>query len=315
MVSKQQHSLPTSNVFSVLPDNNVMRVFQLDALAIQDSLGETLRTSFFQIFQTGPLAQLRFAYQEELTLFVDGLLYYLSMWRSGQSVGDRLQNLVVRDEVRARAFGLQSSVSLVPSLAPHRRLLLIHAVLSLLVPYVARKFQRKVLDEGWSREDPRSTKYRVAKIFKYVCVSWALLSLANTLHFLSTGQYRSLLERLLSLKMVYGSQKMIRLTNIMYFNQHMWISTWTSLLTVLNVGRYFRRLVRSVKFFASPRAVLTDSENVCSVCHETPVISQRSNCGHVYCYYCIKSRLLDSQSSGSFRCFRCGQSVHTCGPA
>lgn len=312
---KQQQALPSSSAFSRLPDNHVLRVFQFDALVTQQEVVDILRSSLFHIFDIGSLQSWRFAHQEELVLILDLVLYRYSTWRLGQSVGDRLQNLVMRDEQRAVELGLQSSTSLVPTLAPTRRLLLVHALLTILVPYAVRKFQRKTLDEGWEREDSSDWRCRAARSFRYLFVAWSALSLLNTMHFLATGQYRTLVERLLSLKMVYGSQKMMRFTNLLYLNQHVMWTTWASLLSVLNVGRYVSRFVHSVQSIASPAGSLTGNENVCCACRETPTISQRSNCGHLYCYYCIKSRLLDSQAAGSFRCLRCGQSVHDCSPA
>lgn len=315
-VSKQQALLPSSNAFSIFPKDHVLRVFQLDALASQHELGEVLHTALFSIFDIPPLQSFRFAYQEELVLLLDAVLYRLSVWRMGQSIGDRLQNLVLRDEERAKALGLQNTKSLLPSLAPSRRLLFVHAVMTILMPYVTRKLQRKVLEEGWEREPPTSTRHRLAKAFRYAVITWSVLSLVNTFNFLMTGQYRTLTERLLSLRLVYGSQRMMRFTNLLLMNQHVWWRTWMSLLSVLSVGRYLSRLMQSVRSVTSSAAAVGSSnENLCCACHELPTVCQRSNCGHRYCYYCIKSRLLDSQASGSFRCMKCGQAVHSCSPA
>ncbi|KAK7194500.1 glycosome import protein [Novymonas esmeraldas] len=314
-VSKQQALLPSSSAFSIFPKDHVLRVFQLDGLASQQELAEIVRVSLFHVFDIPPLQHFRFAYQEEMVLALEVLLYRLSVWRMGQSIGDRLQNLVLRDEERARLLGLQNTKCILPSLAPSRRLLLVHAVMTLVVPYVTRKVQRTMLEEGWEREPATTTRHRVAKALRYTIITWSVLSLVNTFHFLMTGQYRSLVERLLSLRLVYGSQRMMRFTNLLYMNQHVQWRTWMSLFSVLSVGRYFRRLMSSLGSVASSSASLSTNENLCSACHALPTVCQRSNCGHRYCYYCIKSRLLESASSGSFRCLKCGQAVHSCTPA
>lgn len=312
-VSKQQHALPTSTAFSMLPDNQVLRVFQLDALTSQSEIVDILRASLYQIFDIGPLQWVRFRYQEELLLALNCVLYRFSTWESAQSVGDRLQNLVMRDEERARDLGLSSSSSLVANLAPNRRLLLVHAVLTTLLPYAVRKLQRRSLEEGWEQEDSGSWKHRLSKGVRYALIAHSAIALLNILCFLVTGQYRCLVERLLRLRPVYGSQRMVRFTNLMYLNQHVWWQTWTSLLSLLHIGRYFMRLVRSMQTIGASSGILT--EKVCCACHELPTLCQRSNCGHLYCYYCIKSRLAEDKSTASFRCFRCGQTVHDCGPA
>ncbi|CCW64311.1 unnamed protein product [Phytomonas sp. EM1] len=314
-VTKQQLMLPASEAFSMFPDNTVLRVFQIDALATQEDILDILRSNLFQVLSIPPLNSFRFAYQEELKLGLDAFIYYFSTWKLGQSVGDRMHNLVMRDEECAKAKGLQSSTYLVPSLAPTRRILVAHAVLTLLLPYVTRKIQRTMLSEGWEREEMSTWKYRLAKAFRYTVIGWSLFSIVNTLRFLISGGYRTPIEYLLSLRMVYGSQRMIRFTNLIYLNQHLWWTTWTSLLSVLNFGSYLRRLLHAVQSVTSSASGgLITGDAVCCVCHSTPTVSQRSNCGHLYCYYCIKSRLLDSESSGSFRCYKCGQAVHSCFP-
>ncbi|KAG5502962.1 hypothetical protein JKF63_04735 [Porcisia hertigi] len=314
-VSKQQALLPSSNAFSIFPKDHILRVFQLDALVLQQELVDILRMALFQVFDIPPLQHFRFANQEELVLALDALLYRLTVWRTGQTIGDRLQNLVFRDEERAQQLSLQSTKSILPSLAPSRRLLLVHMIMTLVIPYVTRKVQRKILEEGWEREPATTARHRMAKTFRYAVITWSFLSLVNTFNFLMTGQYRTLVERTLSLRLVYGSQRMMRFTNLLYMNQHVQWRTWMSLFSVLNVRRYFQRLVSNLGSAVSSSVSHSTNENLCSACHELPTVCQRSNCGHRYCYYCIKSRLLDNQSTGSFRCVKCGQAVHSCVPA
>ncbi|EPY42580.1 peroxin-2 [Angomonas deanei] len=209
---------------------------------------------------------------------------------------------------------MTSVTSIHPLLAPKRTLLLVHFVFTIIVPYLLRKLRRKSMEENWEQDESSPTRRRTALVLKYAVIVWACLSLANTLHFLATGKYRSLVERVLSLRPVYGSQQMRRFTNLIYMNQHVWWTTWMSLFSVLKVGRYFRRILSTVRTITTSGSQPTNT-NVCCACREMPTIAQKSNCGHTYCYYCIKSRLLDSQATGSFRCCRCTQAVHSCFPA
>ncbi|EKF31063.1 DNA repair protein, putative [Trypanosoma cruzi marinkellei] len=314
MVIKQQGALPTSQTFTALPENHVLRVFQLGALQTQAELVDILRSSLFDIFDLDALQSYRYAYQDELVFVLDVILYWGSTWRRSQSIGDRLGNIVMRDETKALENGQSSMVRLVPSLAPTRGRLLVHAILTVLVPYLVRKLQRKSMEEDWEGENPGSLRAHLAKTIRLASTAWAALSLLHTLHFLATAQYRTLVERLLSLRLVYGSQSTQRVTNLMYLNQHVMWQTWSSFLAVLNIGRYLSRLTRSLQAFTSPSGTLTLGDNVCCACHSHPTIGQRSNCGHLYCYYCIKSRLLDPRLAGSFRCLRCGTTVHTAFP-
>ncbi|KAH9599555.1 Pex [Trypanosoma melophagium] len=313
-VVKQQGTLPTSNLFTTLPENRVLRVFQLCALQTQEELVDILRSSLFGIFELEGLQTYRYAYQDELIFLLDAILYYGSTWKRAQSIGDRMQNLVLRDEAKALEMGMTSVVRLDSSLAPTRARLILHALLTVCIPYMIRKVQRKSLEEDWERDNPRSLKAKLAKFIRLLSIIWSILSLINTLHFLATAQYRTLVERLLSLRLVYGAQKTQRFSNLMYLNQHVTWKTWSSFLALVNVGRYISRLTRSLQAFTAPSANLVPNDTVCCACHDRPTIGQRSNCGHVYCYYCIKSRLLDAKMAGSFRCLHCGSTVHQAFP-
>ncbi|KEG13199.1 putative DNA repair protein [Trypanosoma grayi] len=313
-VVKQQVALPASNMFTGFPENRVLRVFQIGALQTQEEVMDILRSGLFDIFNMNCLLSYRYAYQDELMFALDAVLYWASTWRRAQSIGDRMQNLVLRDEAKAREAGKTSVVQLVPALMPTRGKLLVHAILSVLVPYLVRKLQRKSLEEDWEREEAGSIKIKLAKALRLVSVAWAALSLLNTLHFLATAQYRTLVERMLSLRLVYGSQVTQRFTNLMYLNQHVSWQTWSSFFSVLNIGRYLGKLSRSMQAFTTASGGSALKDNVCCACNDRPNIAQRSNCGHLYCYYCIKSRLLDPRMAGSFLCPRCGTTVHTALP-
>jgi len=63
--------------------------------------------------------------------------------------------------------------------------------------------------------------------------------------------------------------------------------------------------------------------HICAICHEnqsasnasmsSAVISSKvhnpyeTNCGHKYCYFCIKTKLI--QEGGTWQCLRCGEEV------
>nr|CCC89713.1 putative peroxin-2 [Trypanosoma congolense IL3000] len=314
-VMKQQGVFPSSNMFTALPENRVLRVFQLNALTTQEDIVEILRGYLFDIFSIGVLQSYRYAYQDELCLLLDSILFFGSTWRCAQSVGDRMQNLVLRDERKALELGLSNAMQLVPSLAPSRARLLLYGVLNYFVPYLIRKLQRRALEEDWEHENSAQPQARLAKLLRYASIVWMMTSLLHTLHFLATAQYRTPLERLFSLRVVYGSQKTQRFMDLMYLNQHVFWQVWVSFISVLNVGRYTSRVTRLLQAFTARPGSATPSENDCSACHARPVLPQRSNCGHLYCYYCIKSRLAGPSSLRSFRCLRCGSNVDAAKPA
>lgn len=291
----------------------VPRVSQLDAVTTGSELSNILSSSLARVFAVHPFTSFPYTYQEELRLFLDLVLFRYSTYRMGASVGDRLHNLVMRDELKAQAYHSTHINYLVPRLAPSRALLLLHGVATTIIPYLLRRLLRRSLEEDWgSEENSGSWRYRLTKALRYADIAWSTLSLINMIHFLATGQYRSLVERILGLKMVHGTQEVVRLTNLMILNQQVSSRALAWLLEVLNIGSIVRRVTNSLHAIAVSREAAP--ENRCCACYELPTIPQRSNCGHLYCYYCIQSRLIRAESDGYFPCLRCGKRMTSCHP-
>lgn len=290
----------------------VPRSAQVDAMGLQVEVRELLTSNLARVFGVSPFSSIPYMFRDELNLAVDVILFRYGTYRLGASVGDRIQNLVMRDEMKAKALKLTHINCLDPALSPSRPLLLLHGVLSILVPYLLRKVQKRSLEENWENEETTSWKYKVGKLVQCLTIAWSTMSLVNFIHFLVTGQYRTLLERLLGLKMVNGTQHIIRLTRMVYLNNAVYIEAIDGLLSVLRIHNIFRKFKRSASSMMFAR--VTAPENHCCACHELPTISQRSNCGHLYCYYCIRSRLLHMEANGNFSCVRCGKQVTSCHP-
>ncbi|KAH8605746.1 Pex2 Pex12 amino terminal region [Trypanosoma vivax] len=313
VVTKQQWSIPASSKFTALPKKHVPRVYQLAAVAAQDEVVEILREMLYGILDVDAFWSIRYAWQAELSILIDIVLFFGSTWRCAQTVGDRMQNLVFRDEAKAQWLGQADILILQPSLSASRPKLLAYGVLSIFVPYVVQKLNRVALEENWEFRDANSIKAKLARLLKRVSLIWTVISFLHMLHFLATGQYRTIVERLLSLRLVHGSQKVYRFTNLSYLNQNVYFQAWSSFLAVLNVSRYIPRLRRSLRSVIARGGDASLDGNLCCACHNTPTIAQRSNCGHLYCYYCIKGRLADATKT--FSCFHCGEQVHTSAPA
>merc|ERR1712216_306039 len=47
-------------------------------------------------------------------------------------------------------------------------------------------------------------------------------------------------------------------------------------------------------------------ESTCLLCHQPPATPYRTNCGHIFCYYCIKSK---SMATHNYRCPTCNMIV------
>lgn len=288
-------------------NSKVHRVTQLDALSTQNEIKNILMQEAQRIFAVAPLTTIAYGFQEELSLAIDVALFHFSTYRMGASVGDRLHNLVLRDEQKAAAMQMSHIHSLVPSLAPSRPLLLLFGVLNILFPYLLRKLRRRCWEENWREDESNPGKRRIAQLLPYAMMVWSGLSLLNVIRFFMTGRFRTLLERLLGLNMVNGSQNVIPLTNLFYLNQLITSQAFYTILELLRFKKLVDKFTRSVFSIVSRHEVVPD--NRCCSCLELPSISQRSNCGHLYCYYCFRARMLQSEAEGSFLCLQCGKRV------
>lgn len=290
----------------------VPRVTQLDALSTQDEINTLLFEKAQRIFAVAPLISISYAFQEELFLGIELVLFHFSTLRMGASVGDRLHNLVLRDEQKARGMQLSHIHSLMPSLAPSRTLLVLYGVLKILFPYLLKKIRRRCWEENWREDDRHPVKQRIAQFLPHAITIWSALSLLNVIRFFMTGRYRTLLERILGLTMVNGSQNVILLTNLIYLNQLISSRAFFTVLELLRVKNLVDRFTRSAFSIASRHEVVPD--NRCCSCLELPSISQRTNCGHLYCYYCFRARMLQSKGEGAFLCLHCGKRVVSAKP-
>lgn len=334
----QQQTSLNPNILNQFPSQKVLRTFQLDALQCESELTAILTNMLNNILSVGPLEMIRFRNQEELSLGLQLVLYKFAVWDRDQSVWDRLQNLVYRNERALEAHysshvggSTAGPLAVVASqrFAPTRLQKTIHLVLSVIIPYLYKKLVHKSLEENWGADEEagatnHSWKWYAVRLLKWSSTLWNGLSLLHTLTFFVEGKYRSVVDRLVGMRLVYGDQKMRRLVNLMYLNQHVSWQSWSSFLNVLlpllQVGKWWQSVTSlSGSFFTSVTSsgatggVEGLREGYCCACKEVAVLGRRSNCGHLYCHYCIAQRLEPTtqgeEERRTFPCYRCGAVV------
>lgn len=130
----------------------------------------------------------------------------------------------------------------------------------------------------------------------------------NLLVFLLTGKYRSLIERALGARLVYGTPNMNRSVSFEYMNRQLvWNEFSEMLLLTLPLlnSPSFMNLFRSLSKDKSSGS--TQDETSCPICQASPGVSFIAlPCRHRYCYYCLRTRC---SATPSFRCSRCGEIV------
>lgn len=288
----------------------VLRVFQMDASRIDVEVARILSehvASACSAFGDS----LYFAWHDELSLVLQLVLFKLGIWDSNQSFGDSLQNVVYRNERAAKSNGLENVLTAFRLTRPTRGQLVAKLALSILLPYVVSRVQKRASDESWAALPATSWRRRLLLLLTYGETCTQVLAVANTLLFLALGKHRSIVDWAVGLRLVYGRQRMAKVVNLSYLLQQLRFNALFSMMSVvlplLNLGRLWS-LVGSFRGQPDGGAALLGGSNRCPVCAaDTIALPRRGTCGCTFCYYCIASRL----DGNSFSCPRCGQGVST----
>ncbi|KAG2235904.1 hypothetical protein INT48_008207 [Thamnidium elegans] len=183
---------------------------------------------------------------------------------------------------------------------------------------------------GWGELDESDIKYKVYNVLQKGEKYWKAFSLLNFLIFLWNGRYRTLIDRMLAMRLVYSKKSMNRQVSFEFLNRQMVWHAFTEfllfLVPLINIEKLKMKLMRMLL----PKSYLVSSKgydklpaNQCAVCHDVTTehsgpIGQvpnftvhnpyETNCGHHYCYYCIQSKL--SVFGDEWPCLRCGEKVY-----
>lgn len=144
----------------------INRVDQYDALMIDTECKDMLFSQLLKIFDYFP-QKFKINYEDELRLILDYLYYKFTIGSNNQTPGNLIQNL---------DFGLDKTHLLTPKQK------IGYVFLTIVIPYIFKKFKI-------------NTKYKwVEKLVR-------ILKFLNFIWFLKTSQYRSLVERILQIKL------------------------------------------------------------------------------------------------------------------
>ncbi|QRW02091.1 peroxisomal biogenesis factor 2 [Ceratobasidium sp. AG-Ba] len=167
-------------------------------------------------------------HEPELTLLLQAGLYYLSVWSSGATYGAKLQNL--KYQLSRRAW-LQSSDK-APSGLP-RQLLLSHAALTILFPYLHGRIRSHALSKAWPDAPSSDTRRKFWNALSGLENLHGALSLASFVIFLWNGRYRTLADRLLGLRLEPIKRLVTRSVNYDFMNRQMVWHAFTEFLLFL----------------------------------------------------------------------------------
>ncbi|KZW04128.1 hypothetical protein EXIGLDRAFT_758429 [Exidia glandulosa HHB12029] len=217
---------------------SIQRVGQLDAEQLDQDLVLLLKEPFAKALNVIN-SSWSFKIEPELVLIIQVILYKYSVWDLGATHGARLQGLRF-----ARPRNVAGK-TLTPSRLP-RRTVYAHAVLTVVLPYLHTRLRTFALSRAWP--DAPVTHYRRRL--------WDAMSFGETLHayfalagfclFLHNGRHRTLVDRILGLRLVPAQQITSRSVSYEFMNRQMVWHAFTEfllfLLPLVNMRTLRRRL-------------------------------------------------------------------------
>lgn len=263
----------------------VLRVSQLDATELDDDLLTVLQQQLLAIFKLLPSTRL-LQFKPELRAALKALLWWYSVRTAGQTFGQGMLDIQYsRETTHATKLPFR-----------HRLALL---VLSVGLEWLGERFHLL-----GSLASPRLSPRQLETILGYLSAAVNTLSLLNFTVFLLRGNYPTLQERLVGLLLSPTHPQTLRNVSYDYMNREiLWHGFSEFLFFVLPHFNVFAIRNWLHRVALSPSASLTDY-SVCVFCEKAPTRPTVTQCGHVYCHYCLQANCM---ADSHFPCSVCGQ--------
>lgn len=206
----------------------------------------------------------------------------MSIWKCGYTAGQQLQNLKYRDLGKLKKI--------------------LFMFLSLGIPYLLKRwwniyafFKNDVGDTP-----PGHITSRLHRLEKF----YQLVSVVNFLVFLFNGKYVSPIHRLLNMDQTSIATQMVKRVSFEYLNRQLIWNGFTEFMLFIvpmipistlskKIGVVTDKLMTKIGFKQNVVSETSENRAICPICKAKPTIPYRSNCNHVFCYYCIKSLILE----------------------
>ncbi|KAJ2162612.1 peroxisome assembly protein (Peroxin-2) [Coemansia sp. RSA 552] len=296
------------------------RVNKLDADLLDAELADMIREPV-----AGALSLVRpglvDTYRLEIDTGIRALLFWLSVGAARRATyGQGLQNL--RYARSGRGFGTRIHL---------------FGLLSIGGGYAWERLVSAMSARGWADAPRSSVRARLWWLVQRLERAFAMATLVNMLAFVATGQYKTVVERLLRLRLVSARPQLSHAVSFEFLNRQLVWHAFTEFvmfaLPLVNPARaraWAARAARRVLRLPPPQAdpaVAKLPQNVCAVCFVAArdagpadarpdadttdacaaVAPYVAECGHRYCYVCIRTRML--AEADQCLCLRCARPV------
>ncbi|EKM59328.1 uncharacterized protein PHACADRAFT_136918 [Phanerochaete carnosa HHB-10118-sp] len=232
-------SIHESLTHEATPTPRITRVGKLDAELLDQELVQVLQDPLAKALALVN-SSFKGHFEPELTLCIQLTLFKFSLWDTGATYGAKLQGL--RYAALPHLDGSSMSFRL------PRRLLLIHGVITTLVPYFHTRLRAHALSQAWP-DAPSSDRRRKAwELLTRLESLHSTLTLLNFVAFMWNGRYRMLADRLLRMRLVSTQRITSRDVSYEFMNRQMVWHAFTEfllfLLPLINTRTIGRRLTQ-----------------------------------------------------------------------
>lgn len=293
------------------------RVGQIDASILDSELLNMLKDQLWKGFKYFR-PDIKDKYESELVLVLKLALFKLTVWDHSATYGAKLQSLKFMDA--------RSAVSNKPITSSQK---LGYGLLVVGGSYLWQKLDDYITNATYTAEDPG--KYEKLRRFTdSLSTVWSVSTLANFVLFLYSGKYSTLILRILRIRLGATTRKVSRSVNFEFQNRQLVWNAFTEfllfILPLLNLAKIKRTVLKYI-FRTDTNQPQTGElsflpEKTCAICYkedEGNAVNKevtnpyKADCGHIYCYVCVKSKLLENEGEG-WTCLRCGQLIKSIEP-
>ncbi|KAK0548439.1 peroxisome assembly protein (Peroxin-2) [Tilletia horrida] len=223
------------------PPLRVQRVNQLDAELLDEELVglllDPLKAALANIKATLP-GDL----EPELLLVLRLVLYKYSIYDKGATYGAMIQNLKYRNEWAHRG-GLQSTSRDIP-LAPLQ--LTLYPLLTIMLPWAHTRAERSMTSHSFSDMPVHDLRRIAWTSLDQVQKLWGAAALVNFAIFLGDGKYRTLVDRILGMRLTYARRSINRNVSFEFLNRQLVWHAFTEFLLFLLPLIRPRRILRKL---------------------------------------------------------------------
>jgi len=262
-------------------------------------------------------------FQPEINLVLKSAIFKLSIFNLGTTYGNQLQNLTFRNEA---AFDPHKGSDQLTKLTMRQKWL--SGIINVGGEWAWSRINKLSISQGWSERPNNDFRKRLWNILNFLESSYKILSILNFLAFLYDGKYVTLANRILCMRLVYAHPSLSRRISFEYMNRQLVWHGFTEfilfIMPLINIdkikGYIYRMFVNRASSnhnqiaHSTPQMkqqLYTQQQQMalqkCPICMIDPInIPYSADCGHLFCYYCIKTNIM---IDSSFMCPKCNSLV------